>query len=167
MYEGWTKGDIAKEALAELGLPSYEFDLPSDQIISIIVRLDAMLSEWDTKGIRFGYALADGPRDSWPEQPSGLPDTAVFAVLPNLAINISDLFGRQPSPGLTNRAKTTFESMCTTFSKPRQFRWPSTMPFGAGNKPYRTSNRQFAGTTLPPTVQNPVTQIDFTTESDK
>jgi hypothetical protein len=164
---GWTKEDIAKEALTEIGLPSYTFDLQPDDTIAIIVRLDAMMSEWDVKGVRFGYALADGPRDSWATQPSGLPDTAVFAVIPNLAVRIGPMFGREPSPQLRNVARTTFESMLTTFAKSTQFRWPSTMPYGAGNKPYRTSNRQFAGASYSSKIPQPFTQIDFTTESDK
>jgi hypothetical protein len=164
---GWTKEDIAKEALAELALPSYTFDLQSDDVIAIIIRLDAMMSEWDLKGIRFGYALASGPRDSWADQPSGLPDTAIFAVLPNLAVRIGAMFGREPSPSIKNTARTTFETMLTTFAKPTQYRWPSTMPYGAGNKPFRTNNRQYAGSSLPPTVQNPEDDLQFTEESGK
>lgn len=164
---GWTKEDIVKETLAELALPSYTFDLQPDDVIAVIIRLDAMMSEWDLKGIRFGYPLASGPRDSWADQATGLPDSALFAVLPNLAVRIGTMFGRPASPDLKNTARTTFETMLTTFAKPAEYRWPSTMPYGAGNKPYRTSNRQFAGKSTPPTVQNPVVEIAFTEESQK
>ena len=162
---GWTKEDIAKEALAELTLPSYTFDLLPDDVIAIIVRLDMMMSEWDMKGIRLGYPLSDGPRDSWAQQPSGIPDSAMFAVLPNLAVRIGEMFGRIPGPTLKATAKATFETLTTQTAKPIAFRWPSTMPFGAGNKPYRTSNRQFAGNTSPSKIPAPATQISFTEES--
>jgi hypothetical protein len=52
---GYTKRQFISAAFEEIGLASYVFDLQPEQLQSALRRLDAMMADWNAKGIRLGY----------------------------------------------------------------------------------------------------------------
>jgi hypothetical protein len=53
----WTKRDIIGQAFSEIGLASYTFDLLPEQWEGALRRLDAMIAQWENKGIRLAWPL--------------------------------------------------------------------------------------------------------------
>ena len=54
----WTKRQFINAALEEIGLASYVFDIQPEELESALRRLDAMMADWNAKGIRIGYPLS-------------------------------------------------------------------------------------------------------------
>ena len=52
---GYKKRQFISAAFEEIGLASYVFDLQPEQLQSALRRLDAMMADWNAKGIRLGY----------------------------------------------------------------------------------------------------------------
>lgn len=131
---GWTKKQLISEALGELSLQGYEFDISPEEQITALRRLDTMMATWDAKGIRLGYAFPSGPDDSDPDTESGLPDTAVETVYLNLAVRLAPGYGKQVSPDTKRSASEGFDALMAAAAMPRQQQLPNTLPRGAGNR---------------------------------
>ena len=129
----WKKRDIVTQALEELGLASYVFDMQAEQLESVKRRLDVLIAGWNAEGIRIGYPVGTlGTSDL--DQDSGIPDVSIEAVYTNLAVLIGPMFGRVVSETTKARAKFTKDIlMARGFIPPRQ-KIPATMPAGAGNR---------------------------------
>ena len=54
----WTKRQFVEQALEELGLASYEFDLQPEQMNSALIKLDAMIAAWASRGLKLNYPLS-------------------------------------------------------------------------------------------------------------
>jgi len=61
---GYSKRQFVEAAFEEVGLAAYVFDLQPQQLESALRRLDAMMAEWNAKGIRLGYPLPGSPQNS-------------------------------------------------------------------------------------------------------
>lgn len=129
----WKKRDIVTQALEELGLASYVYDMQPEQLESVKRRLDVMVAGWNAEGIRIGCPIGTlGTSDL--DEDSGIPDVSIEAVYTNLAVLIGPMFGRVVSETTKGRAKHTKDVlMARAFVPPRQI-LPSTMPAGAGNR---------------------------------
>jgi hypothetical protein len=53
----YTKRQFVTAAFEEIGLASYVFDLTNDELTSACKRLDAMMADWNAKGIRLSYPI--------------------------------------------------------------------------------------------------------------
>ena len=73
---GYTKRQFISAAFEEIGLASYVFDLQPEQLESALRRLDAMMADWNAKGIRLGYPLPSSPQDSSLDEETLVPDSA-------------------------------------------------------------------------------------------
>jgi hypothetical protein len=61
----YTKRQFVDAAFEEIGLASYVFDLTTEELLPRLVRrLDAMMAQWNAKGIRLGYPLPTSAADS-------------------------------------------------------------------------------------------------------
>lgn len=145
---GYSKRQFVTEALAELGLASYVFDMQPEDLQTALRRLDAMMAEWNGKGIRLGYPLPGSPQDADLDEPSQVPDSANEAILTNLAIRLAPGFGKQPSPLTLATAKTGYNTLLSRAAMPEEQQLPGTMPSGAGWKPWRWYGNPFV---QPPT----------------
>jgi len=125
------------EALGELGLASYVFDMQPEDLQTALRRLDAMMAEWNGKGIRLGYPLPGSPQDADLDEPSQVPDSANEAIITNLAIRLAPGFGKQPSPLTLATAKAGYNTLLSRAAMPEEQQLPGTMPSGAGLKPWR------------------------------
>lgn len=147
----WTKAQLINEAFTELGLGS-DFDITSEETQSALRRLDTMMGVWDAKGIRLGYPLPASPDDSDAAQDSGLPDTALEPVYLNLALRLAPSFGKTVSVETRRNASAGYDRLLIAAAQPLPPQQPSTMPRGAGNKPWRPLSSPF----FPRPTDNPL-----------
>lgn len=138
----WTKGQLANEALGELGLADYVFDLSPEERQKAIRRLDSMMATWEALGIKLGYQTpgADGSKES---DDSGLPDTAIETVFLNLAARLAPSYGKQLSADSRRSARQGFDILLVDAAQPGQQQQLSTMPIGAGARHQRVTYRPF------------------------
>lgn len=147
---GWTKRQFVTEAFDSIGLASYVFDLQPEQLQSALRKLDTQMATWNAKGIRLGYPLPSSPQDSDLDEETNVPDSAFEAVYTNLAIKIAPSFGKQVAIEIKVAAKQAYDTLLQRATAPIEKQLPSTMPLGAGQKPWRLDDPFVA----PP--QNPV-----------
>jgi hypothetical protein len=129
----YTKLELVKGALTEIGLGSYMIDLSSDQLGESLSRLDAMLAEWNGRGIRLRYPIESSPGAVASDDDAGIPDWSYEAVITNLAIRLA------PSYGIVTKRETNATAtrgMNTLYARSAM---PSNMrlgpiPSGAGSK---------------------------------
>lgn len=124
----YTKGELVKAALNELGIADYEFDISPEELSSGAKRLDMMLSNWSDMGLRLSYNSTGGV-----DEDSGLPGVAVESVATNLAIRLAASYGKQVPPIVATTAKATLNTLLSHSTAPRQQQF-QIMPRGAGYK---------------------------------
>jgi hypothetical protein len=134
---GYSKRQFVEAAFEEIGLANYVFDLQPEQLESAMRRLDAMIAEWNAKGIRLGYSMPSSPQDSDLSEPTFSPDSAWEAVITNLAIRIAPGYGKAVSPDTKMVAKDAYNTLLQRAAFPLEQQLPQTMPIGEGNKPWR------------------------------
>lgn len=128
----YTKGELISMALEEIGIASYEFDISPEQQQSALRRLDAMIAEWNQRGILLGYPIAKQSEASVDED-SNIPDWAWTAVATNLGKQLAPSYGKQISPETRILAKKTYDTLLAHFAQPKEAQFNS-MPKGAGYK---------------------------------
>jgi hypothetical protein len=158
---GWTKRQFVAQAFDEIGLASYVFDLTPEQLQSALRRLDTMLSSWNAKGIRLGYPLPSSPQDSDLDEQTNVPDSANEAIYTNLAIKLAPSYGKQVLPDTKSTAKESYNTLLSIAAMPNQQQMPSTMPFGSGNKPWRTYDNPFVRPPIDHVLAGGDGRIDF------
>lgn len=129
----YTKRQLVEAAMAEIGLASYAFDLLPEQRELALRRLDSMMAEWNTRGLRLGYPVPDNPADSDIDQDSNLPDAAWEAVITNLALRMAPSYGKQVNIETKITARHALNTILSRASMPPEMKLPA-MPSGAGNK---------------------------------
>lgn len=137
---GWTKKQIAEAAFEELALAGYTFDLDADEREGALRKLDTMMATWSGAGIAIGYLLPSSPDDSNIDDAAGIPDTAVEAVYMNLAVKLAASRGKALTVETKVAAKRGYDALLAraVAPQPNSAQMPSTMPRGAGNKPWRS-----------------------------
>jgi hypothetical protein len=140
---GYTKRQFIAGAFEEMGIASYAFDISPEEYEAAMRRLDAMMSEWNAKGIRLGYPIPGSPNDSDLDEPSQVPDSANEAIITNLAVRLAPSKGKVLSPDTKATAKFSYNTLLARACYPPQMHMPTTMPSGAGNKPNMTTNSTF------------------------
>jgi hypothetical protein len=148
---GYSKRQFCEAAFEEIGIASYVFDLSPEALESCMRRLDAMMAEWNAKGIRLGYPIPGSPDESDLDEPTGVPDSANEAIITSLGVRIAPSYGKAVSPDTKLTAKAGYNTLLARATYPPEMQLPSTMPLGAGNKP---------GWVHGPFVDAPETTID-------
>lgn len=138
----WTKRELIAEALSELGIGA-DFDITPEELQTALRRLDTMLAVWDGKGIRLGYPLPSSPDASDLDQDSSLPDAALEPVYLNLALRLAPSYGKAVSVDTRRNASAGYDRLLIAAAQPLPPQQPSTMPRGAGNKPWRPLSSPF------------------------
>ena len=158
---GYSKRQFVQAAFEEIGLATYAFDLQPQQFESALRRLDAMMAEWNAKGIRLGYPIPGSPEDSDLDSESEVPDSANDAIITNLAVRIAPSYGRTPMPETKITAKTTYNTLLSRATMPPEQQFPSGLPRGAGWKPWRETNEPFLPGPKDPLTVGPDGPLDF------
>ena len=149
---GYSKRQFVAAAFEEIGLASYVFDLQNEQLQSAMRRLDAMIADWNGKGIRLGYPLPGSPQDSDLDEPTLVPDWANEAIITNGAVRIAPGYGKVVMPETKAVAKDSYNTLLQRAAMPPEQQLPATMPAGAGNKPWRVYDNPF--------IRPPVNPVD-------
>jgi hypothetical protein len=133
---GYSKRQYVEAAFEEIGMANYVFDLQPEQLESAMRRLDAMMAEWNAKGIRLGYPLPASPQQSDLDEQTYVPDSANQAIITNLAMRIAPGYGKQVMTGTMATAKSSYNTILSQATFPTEKQFPDTLPSGAGNKPW-------------------------------
>lgn len=128
----WTKRNFITWAFEELGLASYVFDLTPDQLQAAGRRLDAMVAQWETRGIRINYPFGGGP-DIDIDAAVNVSNTAHDALTLGLAIRLAPSYGKTVSPDTKATFKAAYDSLLQAAAFPAQVQLGA-MPAGAGHK---------------------------------
>jgi hypothetical protein len=129
----YTKGDLVKAALNEIGLASYNFDAGAEETESALQELDLMMAEWESIGIRLFYPYSGTANGSSLDEDSGVPLSAVGAIKTNLAILIAPSYGKIVSPRTLSTAKNGLNRLMIRSSQPPEMQLGK-IPKGAGYK---------------------------------
>lgn len=133
---GYSKRQYVEAAFEEIGMANYVFDLQPEQLESAMRRLDAMMAEWNAKGIRLGYPMPSSPQQSDLDEQTYVPDSANQAIITNLAMRIAPSYGKQVMAGTMATAKSSYNTILSKATFPTEKQFPDTLPSGAGNKPW-------------------------------
>ena len=149
---GYSKRQFISAAFDEIGLASYAFDLQPEQFEAALKRLDAMMADWNGKGIRLGYPLPISPQYSDLDAQSEVPDSAFESIICNLAIRIAPSYGKQVMPQTQIAAKSAYQTLLSRATMPPEMQLPGSMPSGAGNKPWRVYDDPFLRRPIDPVL---------------
>lgn len=139
---GWTKRQLVLAAFSEVGLASSEFDLTDGQIVDAANRLDAMMADWDARGVHLAYPITT-PDSINLDADSNAPPWAVRAIVTNLACEVAPSYGREPMPATKANARAGLQTIFARMTPIPEMIMPDTMPAGAGNKPWLTTQNPF------------------------
>jgi hypothetical protein len=158
---GYSKRQFVSAALEEIGLASYVFDLQPEQLQSALRRLDAMMADWNGKGIRLGYPLPGSPQDSDLDEQTLVPDSANQAIMTNLAIRLAPSYGKVVMPETKAVAKDSYNTLLQRATMPPEQQLPGPMPSGAGNKSWRVYDNPYLRPPVSPIDAGPDGPIQF------
>ena len=133
----WTKRQLVKKAFGKIGLASYIYDIKPAQLQSAAQDMDAMVGEWETKGVRIKYPFAADPDNIDLDTEVDSPAGSIQALYSNLAVLIASDFGKVVPLELKKLARSSYKNLLLLKPLPQEMQFPSTMPAGAGNKPWR------------------------------
>ena len=139
----YSKRQFVEAAFAEIGMAGYVFDLQPQDLEQALRRLDAMMAEWNAKGIRLGYPLPSSPQFSDINAESEVPDSANEAIITNLGMRLAAGYGKAVMPQTMMVAKQAYNTLLARATFPVQQQLPGTMPAGAGTKPWRVYDNPF------------------------
>lgn len=157
----YTKRQFIEQAFEEIGLASYVFDLQPEQWQSALSRLDTLMADWNGKGIRIGYPLPSTPQDSDITQSTYVADSANMAIVANLALRLAPSYGKQVMPETKVAAREGYLTLLQRATMPPQQQYPSTLPAGAGNKPWRMTDNPFVWPPSDPIDAGPDSILQF------
>ena len=158
---GYSKRQFITAALEEIGLASYVFDLQPEQIDTARRRLDAMMADWNAKGIRLGYPIPSSPQDGDLDEQTNVPDSAYEAIICSLGIRLAPSYGKQVMGETIVVAKQGYDMLLQRATFPLEQQLPNTMPSGAGNKPWRVYDNPFVRPPYFPVDAGPDGPIEY------
>lgn len=158
---GYSKRQFIEAAFAEIGLASYAFDLQPEQLEAARQRLDAMMADWNGKGIRLGYPIPVSPQDGSIDEQTNVPDSAYEAIICSLAVRLAPSYGKQVMNETKATAKQGYDTLMQRATFPLEQQFPNTMPSGAGNKPWRVYDNPFLRPPVSPVEAGPDGPLQF------
>jgi hypothetical protein len=158
---GWTRRDFCETALEELGIAADVFDSQPELLESARKRLDAMMAEWNARGIRLGYPIGSDPMDGDLDDATGVPDSANEAIYTSLAVRLAPTYGKTPMPETKATAARGYQTVLSRAAMPPQMQMPATMPAGAGHKRWRDNASPFLDPPSDPLVAGDDAEITF------
>ena len=157
----YTKRQFVEAALTEIGLASYVFDIQPEQLEYARRRLDAMMADWNGKGLRLSYPIPASPEQGSLAEETNVPDSANEAVILNLAVRLAPSYGKQIMPDTRLLAKTAYDTVLQRATAPIELQFPDTLPSGAGSKYWRDADDPFMPTPVDPVETGPEGILEF------
>lgn len=133
---GYTRREFVNAAYQEIGLDPEEFDLPPSLLETGRRRLDAMMEDWYSRGIRLSYPIPPSPEDGELDDETGVPTRANRAIIANLAMELAPGRGKTLSQQTIRAAAIGINTVMSISAMPDEVQLQS-LPAGAGNKPWR------------------------------
>jgi hypothetical protein len=130
----WTKRQIIEQALEEIGLASYIFDMTADQLESALRRLDLMVASWQARNIQIGYPLPASPGNSNIDEQIQTSLNNNEALVLNLAVRLAPAYGKVVLPDTKVTAKLLYDQLLIRAAMPYEQQFVRTLPLGAGYK---------------------------------
>jgi len=130
----YSKRQFVEKAYEKIGIAKYSFDISPEMETAAVEDLDAMMGEWNGRGIRLGYPMPGSPEDTDLDAPTVVPNWAWSAVYLNLAIMLSDSLGKAVSPETKTGALRAYNTVMSRSITIPQVQMPASMPSGAGNR---------------------------------
>lgn len=157
----WTKRQFVVQAFEEIGYAGYVYDLEPEQLQAAMRRLDAMLATWNGRGVDIGYPLPSSPEQADLDEETEVPDWAAEAIYLNLAVRLGPTVGKMVPMETKVAAKAAYNQVLQQVVMPNQMRFPSSMPAGAGNKPWRNRDNPFLIQEEDNVLLPPDNEVDF------
>lgn len=148
-------------AFGVLGYANYEFDVGPEQQQTAAQMLDAMMGAWDAKGVRVGWPIPSTDANTNLQTETNCPDSALEAVYLNLALRVCPLIGKTAPVEVKQNAKLAYDQLMSDCAQPGIMVFPSTLPAGAGNKPWRNNDNPFIQRPAEPILAGPDGPIEF------
>lgn len=158
---GWTKRQYVAQAFTELGLAGYIFDITPEELETALRQLDSMIATWNGRGIRLGWPMSSSPQNSDLDEQTEVQDSANEAIYCGLAVRIAPSFGKTVGAQTQFFAKQGYDLLLSLSAQPMEKQLPSTMPAGAGNKPWRNNDSPFVRHPIDPLLAGPDGPIEF------
>lgn len=136
----YTVRQFVEGAFEEIGMAAYVFDLTPDMMQSAAGRLYAMLAEWNAKGIRLGGPSSSNPAAIDLDTATNIPDSANETIIASLAVRLAPAYGKTVSQDTKITAKQGYNTILSRATFPPEQQFPTGVPAGAGNKPWRWDN---------------------------
>lgn len=119
-----------------------------------------MMAVFNANGICVGWQMSTTPNNSDIDFQTRVPDSANEAIYLNLAVRLASSYGRVVSPELKLLADTAYTTLLNwAMVEIPQRSFPTTLPLGAGAKPWRNYINPFIRATQPPLLTNSDTKI--------
>lgn len=125
-----TKNDIVLGALAEIRISGITVSASPSEISDAVLRLDNMMLDWDNDGLMVTYNQPEEYGQSDPNDESGLPREAVFAVIANLAKVLCARYGKQCHHQTLSDAKNGKDALYCTVLPQKEY--DPYLPIGSG-----------------------------------
>lgn len=138
----YTKRQFVTDALEEIAVADYDFDLQPEQLQSALRKLDTMMATWNAKGLRLSYPIPSSPENSNLDDETNVPDSANEAIITNLAIRLAPSYGKQVSIDTKQAAYAAYNALLSQSAQPREMQITG-LPKGAGSKYWRNSADPF------------------------
>jgi len=159
---GWTKRQYIEAALTEIGLADFVYDLTPADLQSALRRLDSMMAQWEVRGIRVSYPSASTQAGSDVDAVTSVPEAANEAIITNLAKRLAPSYGKTVSAETLATARAAIAGLTTFTARIPEMQFPSTLPRGAGLKPWRGGfDDPFMPEPSDPLLAGPDSEIDF------
>jgi len=158
----YTKREFVTAAFEEIGLASFVYDLTTGELTAACKRLDAMMAEWNAKGVRLGYPIPTSPSSTNLDDDSGVTDMANEAIILNLAIRIAPGYGKQVSPDTKMAAKQAYNTLLGRLMADSMVekQLPGTLPKGAGHRTWSDGD-PFMPEPADPLLAGPDSELEF------
>lgn len=130
----YTKRQFVLAAFEEIGKASHVFDLQPEDLQSALKRLDAMIAEWQGKGIKLGYPMPTSPELSDLDTETNVPDSANETIITSLAVRLAPSFGKTVPRETKTVARQGYNTLLAKAAVPPKMNFPMTLPVGAGNR---------------------------------
>jgi len=160
----YSKRQFVQAALEEIGLVGSVFDITPEEIESGVRSLDALMGQWNARGIALSYPIPNSPEDTEIDQKTGVPDYANQAVITSLAVRLAPSFKVTLSRETKVAAKQGYDTvlLLAGVTSPIEKQFPDTMPVGAGHKVRRYGNgNPFFETPTDPVDASSAGELDY------
>lgn len=130
----YTKGDAVIDALGDIGIGNYEFDIEAEEDVRALKKLDDLMSELQEGRADIGYDQPASAGASAPNDPMGVEQSVYGGIVAMLAIRLCPSYGKTPPGDVRSRASRGLGLITVKYGPAVDMQFTSRVPIGAGNR---------------------------------